>query len=314
MSLITIATAPKPFTNPHIATIQWNAIRSWMNLGSDVDVMVVGDEAGMEQVSKELGVIQVKDVAKNSLGTPLVSSIFNLMRRQSDSPILVYANADILFLPDLVTAVRCLAQQSDKFLGVGRRWDLDIRERLDYAIGWEERLLDDNRIRGRLHAPVGSDYFIFPRVHFADMPDFAIGRAGWDNWMIYEARQRGMQVVDLTSSVTVIHQDHDYSHLPGGQPHYRLPESTENIRRGGGRRTIFNLVDANYRLEKSKIQPVKYTWKKFWREVEIFPLVRMKSRFFSEVFFTLFHPVKALKEWRGWLLYKIKNIPPWLRK
>ena len=32
--LLTLFTAPKPFTNPHIALIQRNAIRSWMALGA----------------------------------------------------------------------------------------------------------------------------------------------------------------------------------------------------------------------------------------------------------------------------------------
>ena len=32
------------------------------------------------------------------------------------------------------------------------------------------------------------------------MPDFAIGRAGWDNWMIYHARQQGWPVIDGTPS------------------------------------------------------------------------------------------------------------------
>jgi hypothetical protein len=157
-----------------------------------------------------------------------------------------------------------------------------------------------------LHAPVGSDYFIFPRSLFKDMPDFAIGRAGWDNWMIFEARRRAWQVVDLTHAVTVIHQDHDYSHLPGGQPHYRLPESAENVRRGGGRRTIFNLPDTNYHLVEGKLHPKPLTWRKFWREVEIFPLVRLRSRLLGEMFFALFHPIQALREWRGWISYKLK--------
>ena len=38
---LTIFTAPKPFTNPHIDTIQRNAIRSWVELGEAVQVVLV---------------------------------------------------------------------------------------------------------------------------------------------------------------------------------------------------------------------------------------------------------------------------------
>jgi len=65
------------------------------------------------------------------------------------------------------------------------------------------------------------------------MPQFAIGRAGWDNWMIYWARRQGWPVVDATWDIFIIHQNHDYSHLPGGKPHYRQPESFDNIRMAG---------------------------------------------------------------------------------
>ena len=121
MALITLATTPKPFVNSHIATIQLNAIRSWLNLGDEVDVLIIGDEVGVEEVSTQLGVPLIKDVARNEAGTPLVSSIFECMRRQNANPILVYVNADILLLGDFVTAVRQSLAQKKEFLGVGQR-------------------------------------------------------------------------------------------------------------------------------------------------------------------------------------------------
>ena len=44
MTLLTVFSAPKPFTNPHIALIQRNALQSWLNLGDGVEVLLVGDE------------------------------------------------------------------------------------------------------------------------------------------------------------------------------------------------------------------------------------------------------------------------------
>jgi hypothetical protein len=92
---------------------------------------------------------------------------------------------------------------------------------------------------GRLHRPVGSDYFVFPTRQYADLPDFIIGRSGWDNWMIYDGRRRRIPVIDASRAITAVHQNHDYSHLPGGRPHYRHPESVRNLGIAGGREVVY---------------------------------------------------------------------------
>ena len=84
MPLLTLFTAPKPFTDPHIDTIQRNALRSWLQL-PDVEVLVVGQEPGLAETADELGLKHLPAVARNQWGTPLVSSIFDLARRHGDA-------------------------------------------------------------------------------------------------------------------------------------------------------------------------------------------------------------------------------------
>lgn len=298
MADLTIFSAPKPFTNPHIALIQRNAIRSWVSLGPQVEVILLGDEAGLAEAAAELGVTHIREVARTPSGTPLVSSMFDLARRNSTSPLLACVNADILLMPDFVQGALQAASQARQFLIIGQRYDLDVREPLDFSPGWPERLRDCLLTQGKLHKATGSDYFIFPRDCFVDMPAFAIGRAGWDNWMIYGGRRSGWPVIDGTPAITIAHQNHDYSHLPGGQPHYRHPETFENIRLAGGKRAIFELRDVNYCLEEGQIKRLPISWNRFWREVEIFPLVTLKSYPLGQLFYTIFHPVKAYREFR----------------
>jgi len=298
MADITIFSAPKPFTNPHIALIQRNAICSWLNLGPQVEVILLGDEAGLASIAAELGVIHIPQVERTTGGTPLVSSMFELARRNSTSPLLACVNADILLRPDFVQAALDVTCQADHFLMVGQRWDLDVREPLDFSPGWPERLREQAHTQGKLHRASGSDYFIFPRACFADMPAFAIGRAGWDNWMIYAGRRNGWPVIDGTPSIEIIHQSHDYSHLPGGQPHYRHHETFQNVALAGGKRVIFELKDVNRRLVNGRLQKVPLSWRKFWREVEIFPLVTLKSYPLGQLFYSIFHPIKAYREFR----------------
>ncbi len=307
MPLLTLFTAPKPFTNPHIDLIQRNALRNWMALGEAVEVVVIGDEPGIAEVCAELGLRYLPDVRCNDLGTPLISSIFDLARQVNQSPYLAYSNADILILPDLLISLQQIAEQSDRFLVVGQRWDLNVTQPIDFSPGWDDRLRTRLAADASLHGKAGSDYFLYPRACFETIPDFAVGRAGWDNWMIYRARWQHWPVIDATEAVTIIHQNHDYSHLPGGKPHYQLPETDTNIRLAGGRRTIFRLNDVSHVFDGQKVRRKSLGWSAFWREVEIFPLVGLRSRLLGWLSFAFFHPVKALKEVTGWLAYKFKR-------
>lgn len=304
----TIFTSPKPFVDSHITTIQRNAIQSWIHLGPEVEVFLIGAETGLAETAAEFGVTHLPEVRCNAQGTPLVSSIFDLARRHSAGQWLVYVNADILFLPDLLDITRRVADRTSQFLLVGQRWDLDVIEPIDFSSGWSERLKVDVQQRGRLHEPAGSDYFVFPRCCFQAMPDFAIGRAGWDNWMIFYARQQHWLAVDASHAIMVVHQTHDYRHLPGGQVHYKLPETFENVRLAGGRRVIFTLKDADYHMQDGQLSRIPRRGKKLLREMEIWPLVSLHSRFLGEFFFMFFHPCKAWGEIRGRLVYLWKRV------
>jgi len=270
MTLLTIFTAPKPFVDPHIATIQRNAFRSWQQLGSDVQIMAIGDEKGLAEIASELGIVHLPQVECTPGGTPLISSIFRLARENSESPMLAYLNADIIVMENFLAAARLMMELANQFLLIGRRWDLDVRAGLDFTPGWEERLREQLKLSGRLHPPMGSDYFLFPRGCFTEIPDFAVGRAGWDNWMIYHSRRQGWLTVEGTPSITIIHQQHDYSHLLGQVSYTTHPESDENRRLAGGRlNTRYTLADANTQLKNSRIRPAKWTLPRLLRHLEL---------------------------------------------
>lgn len=266
---ITLFTAPKPFTDAHIATIQRNAIQSWVHLGAEAEVILVGDEPGMAEVALEYGLCQLREVARSEGGTPLVSSIFNLARQASRSPLMAYLNADILLLPDFLHAARQVPGLVERFLVVGQRWDLAVKSLMDFSPGWEGRLKVEVQARGRQHMPAGSDYFIFPHDLFAELPDFAIGRAGWDNWMIFHARQQGWPVIDATPSILAIHQEHDYSHLPDGKPHYEHPESQANQSLAGGSSNLYMVLDSDWQLREGRIQRPRITLLRMLRQAEV---------------------------------------------
>jgi len=289
--LITLFSAPKPFTDPHINLIQRNAIQSWLHLGDEVEVFLVGDEAGLAEVAREYGIVQLAAVKRNDQGTPLVSSIFELAREASQAPLLAYVNGDIILLPDFGQAAQSITTQCERFLAISQRWDLAIKTPLDFSAGWEQRLKAEVSRRGRLHPPAGSDVFLFPRAEFVKIPDFAIGRAGWDNWMIYHASQQGITVIDATPSLTVIHQDHDYSHLPGGKPHYNLEESEHNLSLAGGMRSMYYILDSHFQLKDGRLKRPPLTLLRFLRKIELW----------------LLPPEEQRHGWRWWLARRFRR-------
>ncbi|MCJ7625377.1 MAG: hypothetical protein MUO76_17910, partial [Anaerolineaceae bacterium] len=137
MSFLTIFIAPKPFIDAHIITIQRNAIRSWIQLGSEVEILLIGDEPGIQEEAVYFGVRHLPEVKRNKYGTPLISSIFELAREGNDSRMLAYVNADILLMSDFLLAAKSGLSKWDKFMMVGQRWDMEIVEELDFSSGWE---------------------------------------------------------------------------------------------------------------------------------------------------------------------------------
>src|SRR5579863_6767156 len=130
--MITFFSTPKPFRG-HIGIIQRNAIRSWKLIHPDAEVILFGNEEGAAEVARELGARHELEVDRNSLGTPLLSSLFDRADRLAGHDRLCFLNADILLTEDFLAAATRLADIRESSLMVGRRCDLDITQSLDFS-------------------------------------------------------------------------------------------------------------------------------------------------------------------------------------
>ena len=229
--LLTLFTVPKSFSG-HVGVIQRNAIGSWKQLETDVDVILCGDDDGVSEMAGKLGVRHIPQVERNEYGTPILSSVFHAARAASDTPLLAYVNADIILFHDFVAAA---AQLPQTHLMVGGRWDVELGEQLDFRRSWESSLRQTLDATGVRAPPLWIDYFVFSRDSpLVDLPPFAVGRPHWDNWMIYRARSLGIPVVDATPSVDAVHQNHDYAHVPRGSGQlWHGPEAEANAALSG---------------------------------------------------------------------------------
>lgn len=148
----------------------------------------------------DLGILDAP--ASNEHGTPLFGSL--LLRAKDacpDTPLIAYANSDILFDAGLVETVDALlAWDQPEFLAVGRRRNHELKGAL--ATG------DVSTAQSELFLEVAQDYFILSRRlvdQLSGLPPYVIGRRAYDNaindWAFHQSI-----LVDLTETVTALHQ------------------------------------------------------------------------------------------------------------
>lgn len=256
--MITIFAVPKSFKDPHISMIQENAIRSWLNLPGKCEILLLGNEEGVADIARKLNIKHIPEVACNEFGTPLLNSVFDIAQQNSKYDILAYVNADVILMSDFIVAIYRIPLEKP-FMLVGRRWNLDIKEHIDFTSGnWETELRSRVINYGILHGYHAIDYFVFLRNFWGELPPFAIGRIYYDNWLLYRARSLGAALIDATKVITIVHQNHHYNHLPQG--HYiHGPEAKQNYILTGGSTHLFTIKDANKILTARGIRKAPLT-------------------------------------------------------
>ena len=150
---------------------------------------------------------------------------------------------------DFMKAIQRVVDQKSRFLVVGHRWNLDVKDPIDFESDWEEKLRAQVRENGTLALACSIDFFVFPRNFLGEIPPFAIGRPNWDNWTLYRARSLRAPLIDVTPVTMVVHQNHDYAHHPQGkQGVSHGDEARINEQLAGGVAHWFTLDDATHLL------------------------------------------------------------------
>jgi hypothetical protein len=284
--MLTFFTTAKPFVG-HIGVIQRNALKSWTQLHGDVEVILFGDDMGAVEVTKELGIRHEPHTEKNELGTNRVDYIFNRAQEIARHDLLCYSNCDIIFLPDFFQALERMKKQYSQFLLLGRRWDTEVNEPIDFSVkGWADQMRSRALAENKQRPPWFIDYFAFSRGLFgADLPPLLIGRAGWDNWMVWKGIESGNPVIDASRTLVAIHQNHDYLHHPEGKAGvYDGEEAKYNVRLAGGWKRMRIISDAPLVLVSDQI---KNNWKRFGHALQRNPTLS----WYSDVLATVWHPV-----------------------
>ncbi len=253
--MVTLFAIPKAFRG-HTGVIQRNAIGSWARLGEASRVVLFGDEEGTAEVARELHVDHVPEIERNEFGTPLVSALFHEARRLGADDELCFVNSDVLLLSDFLPAIERVRRRASDHLMIGECWDLDLRAPVAFGDpAWEAGVLRHVAGSAVLRGVWAIDWFVFNRDLYDELPPFAVGRAGFDNWLVWRARTLGATVVDASRVVTAVHQRHDYSHVPGGEAWcYEGPEAVRNRQLAGGHDHLDCIDHASHLLTSRRLR------------------------------------------------------------
>lgn len=186
---------------------QQNAIWSWNEMEFAGWIYLLGLELDKDDLELlPMNVIQVNPIETDEFGTPLISNIFSVMQALADDRPVVYINSDVI-IAGIDGAVQICEEQFEDFLIVGRRYDLNITDYLDFDIAWEMDLLMQCEWDGDLHPCGAIDWFAFTPGLYTSIPPFAIGRSAWDNWLVIDALRQGVPVIDASKVTMTIHQN-----------------------------------------------------------------------------------------------------------
>jgi hypothetical protein len=237
---LTLFSVPKAFRG--MAEVhQRNAIGSWLQFVGPKEILLCGSADGTREIAAEFGLGHFADLSTNQFGTPLVDRAFSAAFEFGTGRRLMFVNADILLPPSFGDVLgRLFATAPNAFLGIGRRANLQLDRLIDWENQNDRHNLLNESMRAERESILCKDYFVYPRGWFVNVPAFAVGRGNWDNWMVYSAKQMGMQVVDLSPSAVVLHPIHDHAHVAGGQraAYVRGAEAKSNQRLAAGRHWI----------------------------------------------------------------------------
>ena len=142
-------------------------------------------------------------------GVPVLRSMFlHAQEINATTSFYGYANGDILFNNNLVVTLEALRTDNATFKQV-----LVVGRRTNYMFKDKEEIYNLEPVyryatAGKLFRTDAQDFFISTHSGFPwdSIPDFVVGRVGYDNWLVANALNTNVSVIDVTATVTALHQ------------------------------------------------------------------------------------------------------------
>jgi len=158
---------------------------------------------------------------------PVLRTMYLHAQNHTHTPWYCYANADIIFDKSLLSTLAFLTRHLAKLrkvLVVGRRTNVNM--------GPGENVTSLNQVMylargGKLGQSNAEDYFLTTRDGYPwnTIPNFVVGRVGYDNWIVTTALSKRIPVVDATGTILAVHQ----TDSKGNKEGHNVPKDTKDI-------------------------------------------------------------------------------------
>ena len=123
---------------------------------------------------------------------------------------------------------------------------------------------------GDMHGLSGLDYWVFPKNSFNEIPDFVIGKPGYDNWLLAESKRTSIPVIDASNTIRILHQNHYYPQKKSDS--YKI-EYDENLKKAGD--LLGSLRNSDFVVDNSFLLKNPNIFYQFFDYLNGFRLVRI---------------------------------------
>ena len=292
-------TSPKPFTANNRA-VQVTAMRSWKRALPGARWIVFGNEDGLPEICQSEGIEYGGPAETDQGGFKIISKIFRSVNRLDAKGVSIFVNSDILLDESARSSLDLLERQPGPFLATARRRCLPAWSGPALAGHELDNFLGARRQPVHWGPASALDIFIFRGFPVQTMPDFLIGQAAWDNWMIYQARRSGIPAIDLSRTLRPFHCDHDYSYVNQNpdpkRSHPVLNQANLSLLGGDGKK--FHMGHCDYEFIDGRIRKRRGMAFRL-REFEFFRLRRPRHEIWIRPLRALLRPVLRLWERRA---------------
>lgn len=215
---ISFITAFRKF-KPPFDKIQRSAIYSWKS--NDIKVIAPLNEVGLEEkCSNYQNVEFIGDVKRaRELGfhhqSPVVSDMISKALPKIDTVMVALINSDIIIPEDFSSILqKMLDKYGYDIYVVGARQNIELEENIDsiekLKAVWKQK-------RGSYDQATSSDIFIASKYTWRkiihEMPDYILGRWGWDNYLHMRAEILKLNKYNCSEAIPILHCNHDFRHI-----------------------------------------------------------------------------------------------------
>ncbi len=277
--MLTFFTTAKPFVG-HNGIIQRNALQSWKLLHPDAEVILFGNEEGAAEVCAEFDLRHEPHVERHETGFKYVNYMFEKAQQISRYDFLCYCNCDIVLLNDFWAAFENAVRWRKYFLLVARRWDTDVTAPINFSSNdWGTALRQFALTNGFQQHSNFIDYFVFSKGLYDQVPPLVVGRSYWDHWLVWKALSKGAPVLDCSSYVVPVHQNHDFAYHPKGkQGTHEDALAIRNQALSGNGRHLRAIADSTHELTKNGY----ILWTPLRRQRREWPFFRQVRAFWQQ--------------------------------